>query len=163
VELGGALKNIYAIIAGLASAMGMGHNTNSMLVTRSLTEMARFGRKLGADPMTFLGLSGVGDLVVTCSSPLSRNFRIGVALGQGLTIDQAVAEVGQVAEGVNTLRQVKEKSDELGVYMPLVKGLYQIIYGGTSVKNIVASLMLGEQALDVEYEANQTKTLNPKE
>jgi len=163
VELGGALKNIYAIIAGLASAMGMGHNTNSMLVTRSLTEMARFGRKLGADPMTFLGLSGVGDLVVTCSSPLSRNFRIGVALGQGLTIDQAVAEVGQVAEGVNTLRQVKEKSDELGVYMPLVKGLYQIIYGGTSVKNIVASLMLGEQALDVEYEAYQTKTLNPKE
>ncbi len=163
VELGGALKNIYAIIAGLASAMGMGHNTNSMLVTRSLTEMARFGRKLGADPMTFLGLSGVGDLVVTCSSPLSRNFRIGVALGQGLSIDEAVAEVGQVAEGVNTLRQVKEKSDELGVYMPLVKGLYQIIYGGASVKNIVASLMLGEQALDVEYEANQTKTLNPKE
>ena len=163
VELGGALKNIYAIIAGLASAMGMGHNTNSMLVTRSLTEMARFGRKLGADPMTFLGLSGVGDLVVTCSSPLSRNFRIGVALGQGLTIDQAVAEVGQVAEGVNTLRQVKEKSEELGVYMPLVKGLYQIIYGSSSVKNIVASLMLGEQALDVEYEANQTKTLNPKE
>ncbi|MES3008120.1 MAG: NAD(P)H-dependent glycerol-3-phosphate dehydrogenase [Pseudomonadota bacterium] len=163
VELGGALKNIYAIIAGLASAMGMGHNTNSMLVTRSLTEMARFGRRLGADPMTFLGLSGVGDLVVTCSSPLSRNFRIGVALGQGLTIEQAVVEVGQVAEGVNTLRLVKEKADELGVYMPLVKGLYQIIYGGTSVKNIVASLMLGEQALDVEYEANQTKTLNPKE
>ncbi|MDO8271803.1 MAG: NAD(P)H-dependent glycerol-3-phosphate dehydrogenase [Gammaproteobacteria bacterium] len=163
VELGGALKNIYAIIAGLASAMGMGHNTNSMLVTRSLTEMARFGRKLGADPMTFLGLSGVGDLVVTCSSPLSRNFRVGVALGQGLTIDQAVAEVGQVAEGVNTLRQVKEKSDELGVYMPLVKGLYQIVYNGSSVRNIVTSLMLGEQALDVEYEANQTKTLNPKE
>src|SRR5690606_32532346 len=83
VELGGALKNIYAIIAGLASAMGMGHNTNSMLVTRSLTEMARFGRRLGADPMTFLGLSGVGDLIVTCSSPLSRNFRIGMALGRG--------------------------------------------------------------------------------
>ncbi|MGB4247768.1 MAG: NAD(P)H-dependent glycerol-3-phosphate dehydrogenase [Pseudohongiellaceae bacterium] len=162
VELGGALKNIYAIIAGLASAMGMGHNTNSMLVTRSLTEMARFGRCIGADPMTFLGLSGVGDLVVTCSSPLSRNFRIGQALGQGKTIEEAVAEVGQVAEGVNTLKQVKEKADELGVYMPLVNGLYQIVYNGSSVKHIVASLMLGEQALDVEYEANQMKTLNSK-
>jgi len=113
--------------------------------------------------MTFLGLSGVGDLVVTCSSPLSRNFRIGFALGQGKSIDEAVAEVGQVAEGVNTLKLVKEKADELGVYMPLVNGLYQIIYKGSSVRQIVASLMLGEQALDVEYEANQTKTLNPKE
>ena len=163
VELGGALKNIYAIIAGLASAMGMGNNTNSMLVTRSLTEMARFGRRLGADPMTFLGLSGVGDLVVTCSSPLSRNFRIGMALAKGGTIEEAIAEVGQVAEGVNTLKLVKLKADELGVYMPLVNGLYQIIYNGQSVRNIVASLMLGEQALDVEYEANQKKTLNPKE
>lgn len=162
VELGGALKNIYAIIAGLASAMGMGHNTNSMLVTRSLTEMARFGRKLGADPMTFLGLSGVGDLVVTCSSPLSRNFRVGFALGQGKSIEEATSEVGQVAEGVNTLKLVKEKADELGVYMPLVNGLYQIVYGGSSVRQIVASLMLGEQALDVEYEANQAKVLNPE-
>ncbi|MGJ8690057.1 MAG: NAD(P)H-dependent glycerol-3-phosphate dehydrogenase [Gammaproteobacteria bacterium] len=163
VELGGALKNIYAIIAGLASAMGMGHNTNSMLVTRSLTEMARFGRRLGADPMTFLGLSGVGDLVVTCSSPLSRNFRVGMALAKGGTIEEAVVEVGQVAEGVNTLKLVKLKADELDVYMPLVNGLYQIIYNGHSVRNIVGSLMVGEQALDVEYEANQTKTLNPKE
>lgn len=163
VELGGALKNIYAIIAGLADAMGMGHNTNSMLVTRSLTEMARFGRHLGADPMTFLGLSGVGDLVVTCSSPLSRNFRVGMALGKGLKIEEAVLEVGQVAEGVNTLKAVQLKAEELGVYMPLVNGLYQIIYNGSSVHNIVASLMVGEQALDVEYEANHTKTLNPKE
>ncbi len=163
VELGGALKNIYAIIAGLASAMGMGHNTNSMLVTRSLTVMARLGRRLGADPMTFLGLSGVGDLIVTCSSPLSRNFRVGMGLGKGLSVEEAVAEVGQVAEGVNTLQQVKHRADELDVYMPLVNGLYQIIYNGSSVRNIVASLMLGEQALDVEYEANQTKTLNPKE
>jgi glycerol-3-phosphate dehydrogenase (NAD(P)+) len=163
VELGGALKNIYAIIAGIASAMGMGHNTNSMLVTRSLTEMARFGRRLGADPMTFLGLSGVGDLVVTCSSPLSRNFRIGEALGRGKSIDEAVKEVGQVAEGVNTLRLVKEQADEMNVYMPLVNGLYQIIYNKSSVRHIVASLMLGEQALDVEYEASQAKTLSPKE
>ena len=107
VELGGSLKNIYAIIAGLASQLGMGYNTNSMLVTRSLTEMARFGRELGADPMTFLGLSGVGDLIVTCSTPLSRNYRIGQSLGMGKSIEEATADIGQVAEGVNTVKLVK--------------------------------------------------------
>lgn len=157
VELGGSLKNIYAIIAGLAAAKGMGHNTNGMLITRSLTEMARFGRKIGADPMTFLGLSGVGDLIVTCSSSLSRNFRVGFALGQGKSLEESVGELDQIAEGVNTLRLVKEKADELGVYMPLASGLYAIIYEGASVDRVVASLMLGEQALDVEYEANQIR------
>ncbi|MBT5485318.1 MAG: NAD(P)H-dependent glycerol-3-phosphate dehydrogenase, partial [Gammaproteobacteria bacterium] len=133
VELGGSLKNIYAIIAGLAEAMGMGHNTNAMLVTRSLTEMARFGVELGADPMTFLGLSGVGDLIVTCSSPLSRNFRVGKALGEGKDIDLVISEMDQVAEGVNTLKQVKDKADELGVKMPLVNGLYEIMYNNQTV------------------------------
>ncbi len=159
VELGGSLKNIYAIIAGIADAMGMGHNTNSMLVTRSLTEMARFGRELGADPMTFLGLSGVGDLVVTCSTPLSRNYRIGNALGRGKSIADAVAEVGQIAEGVNTVKLVKEKADQLGVYMPLATGLYRIIYEGESIRSILASLMLSEQALDVEFAASAEKVL----
>jgi glycerol-3-phosphate dehydrogenase (NAD(P)+) len=145
VELGGSLKNIYAIIAGMAHALGMGYNTNSMLVTRSLTEMARFGSELGADPMTFLGLSGVGDLIVTCSTPLSRNYRVGLALGQGKSIKEAAKEVGQVAEGVNTVRQVKEKAEELGVYMPLATGLYKIIYEKESMTNIISSLMLSEQ------------------
>jgi len=159
VELGGSLKNIYAIIAGLAAAMGMGQNTNSMLITRSLTEMARFGRELGADPMTFLGLAGVGDLIVTCSSSLSRNFRVGFALGQGKSLNEAVAELGQVAEGVNTLKQVKEKADQLGIYMPLATGLYRIVYEGMAVEQVIAALMHGEGALDVEYEANQSKKL----
>lgn len=159
VELGGSLKNIYAIIAGMAAALGLGYNTNSMLVTRSLTEMARFGRELGADPMTFLGLAGVGDLVVTCSTPLSRNYRIGVALGEGKSIEEAVADVGQVAEGVNTVKQVKEKAEELGVYMPLASGLYRIIYEQESIEDIVSSLMLSEQALDVEFEAHNEKRL----
>lgn len=153
VELGGSLKNIYAIIAGMAAALGMGDNTNAMLITRSLTEMARFGRRLGADPMTFLGLSGVGDLIVTCSSSLSRNFRVGFALGEGKSLEDIVAELGQVAEGVNTLKLVKEKADQLDVYMPLASGLYAIMYEGRSVSSVVSSLMLGEQALDVEYEA----------
>lgn len=162
VELGGSLKNIYAIIAGIAAAMGMGHNTNSMLVSRSLTEMARFGRDLGADPMTFLGLAGVGDLVVTCSSPLSRNYRIGMLLGEGKSIEAAVREVGQTAEGVNTVKQVKEMAEKRGIYMPLASGLYEIIYRGASIDSILASLMLGEQALDVEFEAMQEKVLEDK-
>lgn len=163
VELGGSLKNIYAIIAGLAAQLGMGHNTNSMLVTRGLTEMARFGRELGADPMTFLGLAGVGDLVVTCSTPLSRNYRVGQALGAGKSIEEAVSEIGQVAEGVNTVKLVKEKADELGVYMPLVTGLYKIVYEKESIRDIVSSLMLGEQALDVEFAASAEKVLNGTE
>ncbi len=160
VELGGSLKNIYAIIAGIAAALGMGHNTNSMLVTRALTEMARFGKEMGADPMTFLGLAGVGDLVVTCSTPLSRNYRIGLALGKGTPLQQAITELGQVAEGVNTVKLVKQKADELGVYMPLANGLYKIIYENDSLQNIISSLMLSEQALDVEFAANEDKVLD---
>lgn len=160
VELGGSLKNIYAIIAGMAAALGMGHNTNSMLVTRALTEMARFGKELGADPMTFLGLAGVGDLVVTCSTPLSRNYRIGLALGKGIALEDAVADLGQVAEGVNTVKLVQEKAEELGVYMPLASGLYKIIYENDSLENIISSLMLSEQALDVEFAANENKVLD---
>ena len=159
VELGGSLKNIYAIIAGIAAALGMGHNTNSMLVTRALTEMARFGRELGADPMTFLGLSGVGDLVVTSSTPLSRNYRIGFALGQGKDVEQAAKEVGQVAEGVNTVKLVARKAEELGVYMPLAQGLYRIICEQESIGSILSSLMLSEQALDVEFAVGEDKTL----
>lgn len=160
VELGGSLKNIYAIIAGIAAALGMGYNTNSMLVTRSLTEMARFGRELGADPMTFLGLAGVGDLVVTCSTPLSRNYRLGFALGKGKSVADATAEIGQVVEGVNTVKHVVEKASALGVYMPLASGLYKIIYEQQSIRHMIASLMVGEQALDVEFEANQEKVLS---
>lgn len=160
VELGGSLKNIYAIIAGIAAALGMGHNTNSMLVTRALTEMARFGKELGADPMTFLGLAGVGDLVVTCSTPLSRNYRVGLALGKGTSVEKAVAELAQVAEGVNTVKLVRDKAQELGVYMPLANGLYKIIYEKDSMDNIISSLMLSEQALDVEFAANEDKVLD---
>lgn len=159
VELGGSLKNIYAIVAGMAAALGMGHNTNSMLVTRGLTEMARFGRSLGADPMTFLGLSGVGDLVVTCSSPLSRNYRLGYALGRGQSMAHATKEIGQVVEGVNTVKLVKERAAELGIYMPLASGLYAALFEGADLEAIISSLMAGEQALDVEFAAQENKQI----
>ncbi|MCY4264050.1 MAG: glycerol-3-phosphate dehydrogenase, partial [Gammaproteobacteria bacterium] len=119
----------------------------------------RFGRKLGADPMTFLGLAGVGDLVVTCSTPLSRNFRIGQMLGRGESIDRAIKDLDQVAEGINTVKLVKDKADDLEVYMPLVSGLYKIIYENESISSMTSSLMLSEQMLDVDFETVAEKGL----
>ena len=151
VELGGALKNIYAIVCGMAAALGAGHNTQAMLLTRSLAEMGRFAAAMGANPMTFLGLAGVGDLILTCTSDLSRNYRVGYALGQGQPLEEVIQGLGQVAEGVNTLRQVKQKADELGVYMPLVSGLFAVLFEGEAIADVARKLMLGEQNHDVEY------------
>ena len=151
VELSGALKNIYAIISGLGAAMHLGDNTRAMLMTRSLAEMSRFAVSMGANPMTFLGLAGVGDLIVTCSSSLSRNYQVGFAIGSGKTLKQATEELGQVAEGVNTLKLVKLKADDNGVYMPLASGLYEILFNNVSVEDTVSQLMLGEQSEDVEF------------
>lgn len=158
VELAGALKNCYAIICGMADALGVGQNTVGMLLTRSLAEMSRFAVKLGANPLTFIGLAGVGDLVVTCTSPLSRNYRVGFALGEGKRLDDIVAELGQVAEGVNTLKLVKEKAEAMDVYMPLVMGMYDILYHNVSVDVVIARLMDGEQNLDVDYGSIDTGT-----
>lgn len=151
VELGGALKNIYAIVCGMAAALGAGHNTQAMLLTRSLAEMGRFAQKMGSDPMTFLGLAGVGDLILTCTSDLSRNYRVGFALGQGKKLDEIVQQLGQVAEGVNTLKQVKQKAGELDVYMPLVSGLYAVLFEGRAIQDVALGLMTGEQNDDVEF------------
>jgi glycerol-3-phosphate dehydrogenase (NAD(P)+) len=151
VELSGALKNIYAIVCGMAAALGAGKNTQAMLLTRSLAEMSRFAQVMGANPMTFLGLAGMGDLILTCTSDLSRNYRVGFALGQGKTLDEVMASIGEVAEGINTLRQVKQKVDELKIYMPLVSGLYAILFEKKSIAEVARSLMVGEQADDVEF------------
>lgn len=151
VELGGTLKNIYAIAAGLSAALGMGENTKSMLMTRSLAEMSRFAVCMGANPMTFIGLAGVGDLIVTCMSPLSRNYRVGFALGQGKSLDEAVSVLGQVAEGVNTIKQVKEKAAAMDVYMPLVSALYAVVFEHAPIADVVKMLMTNEQSTDVEF------------
>ena len=151
VELAGALKNIYAIVAGLASARKLGENAKAMLITRGLAEMSRFAVSLGANPMTFMGLAGVGDLIVTCTSPKSRNYRVGYAVGNGQALDDAVAELGQVAEGIYTLKLVKEKSEAIGIYMPLVRGLYEILYDGASISAVINSLMMSVQNSDVEF------------
>ncbi|GAA4650073.1 NAD(P)H-dependent glycerol-3-phosphate dehydrogenase [Kistimonas scapharcae] len=156
VELGGALKNIYAIVSGLAEALGMGENTKSLLITRALAEMGRFAVTMGANPLTFLGLAGVGDLIVTCTSNLSRNFRVGYALGEGKSLEAAEKALGQVAEGINTLKLVKEKADEMGVYMPIATGLYEIIFNGHDIADIARTMMLREQKTDVEFILQQS-------
>jgi len=151
VELAGALKNIYAIICGLASALGVGQNTVGMLITRSLAEMSRFAVSMGANPFTFLGLAGVGDLLVTCTSPLSRNFRLGALVGGGASLAQAMDDMGKLAEGVNTLKVVRSKAVELDVYMPLVEGLHRILFDGANIGQVISELMTGSQGVDVEF------------
>ena len=153
VELAGALKNIYAIICGMAAGLKVGQNTVGMLITRSLAEMSRFAVSMGANPLTFLGLAGVGDLLVTCTSPLSRNFQLGFRLGEGMTLEGALADLGKLAEGVNTLKVVYDRSRELNVYMPLVAGLYRVIYSGRGIGEVVSSLMASDQGVDVEFAA----------
>ena len=151
VELGGALKNIYAVAMGMAAAYNVGENTKSMILTRALAEMSRFAVKLGANPLTFLGLSGVGDLFATCSSPLSRNYQVGFALGKGKTLEQATEELGQTAEGINTIVQVRARSNELDVYMPITCALYEVIFEGAPPMNIALSLMKNGHRSDVEF------------
>jgi len=151
VELGGALKNVYAILSGVGAALEFGENTIGMLLTRSLAEMSRFAVHMGANPMTFLGLAGVGDLFVTCSSPLSRNFRIGYALGKGEPLEEILKGMDQVAEGLNTLPLLKAEADRREVYMPLVNGLYGILHKHRPVVEVFDDMMHTEQAVDVEF------------
>jgi glycerol-3-phosphate dehydrogenase (NAD(P)+) len=151
VELGGALKNIYAIVCGMAAALGVGQNTIGMLITRSLAEMSRFAVSMGANPFTFLGLAGVGDLLVTCTSPLSRNYQVGFRVAKGQTLDEAMNDLGKLAEGVNTLKVVQAKREALDVYMPLVEGLHQVLFEGVDLGVAVETMMSRGQGMDVEF------------
>lgn len=151
VELGGALKNIYAVAMGMAVAYNVGENTKSMILTRALAEMSRFAVTLGANPLTFLGLSGVGDLFATCNSPLSRNYQVGYAIGKGKSLAEATAALGQTAEGLNTIVQVKNRAQALDVYMPITCALYDVIYNGAPPMSIALSLMKNGNRSDVEF------------
>ncbi|MCK6157429.1 NAD(P)H-dependent glycerol-3-phosphate dehydrogenase [Moraxella osloensis] len=151
VELGGALKNIYAIAMGMAAAYDIGENTKAMILTRALAEMSRFGVQAGANPLTFLGLSGVGDLYATCSSTLSRNYQIGNMLGRGMSLDQAIKKLGQTAEGINTIQQVNEKAMKAGIYMPITHALHDIIYEDKAPLGVALNLMEAGFRSDVEF------------
>jgi glycerol-3-phosphate dehydrogenase (NAD(P)+) len=149
--LAGALKNIYAIICGMADALGVGENALGLILTRSMAEMSRFAVAKGANPITFLGLAGMGDLVATCTSNLSRNFQLGAHLGAGLSLDMAKTKVGQVAEGVRTLAVIKEESSKLNIKMPLVDSLHDIIYKKSSPNALIDDLVNNPHEVDVEF------------
>ncbi|MBW8805656.1 MAG: glycerol-3-phosphate dehydrogenase [Catenulispora sp. 13_1_20CM_3_70_7] len=141
VELGGVVKNVIGLAVGIADGMGFGDNTKATLITRGLAETARLGAALGADPYTFSGLAGLGDLVATCASPLSRNRMFGVYLGRGMTLEQAQAEVKQTAEGVKSCEAVLELADRHGVEMPIAETVVAIVHDGRSPGEMLKELM----------------------
>ena len=144
VEIGAALKNIIALGAGIISGLGYGDNAKAGLVTRGLAEISRLGVELGADPLTFMGLSGVGDLIVTCTSVHSRNWRAGYQLGKGEKIDSVLENMGMVVEGVSTTQAAYELAKEHAIEMPITEALYNVLYEDAEVKHVILNLMKRE-------------------
>ena len=141
VLIGGALKNVIAIGAGVSDGMGFGSNTRVALMTRGLAEITRIGVAMGANPLTFAGLSGMGDLVLTCSGDASRNRRVGLALGQGKKMAEVLSEIGQVAEGVKTAKVAKQLADKLGVDAPIMHVMHAALHEGMPIKEVVEALL----------------------
>lgn len=140
-EIGGAVKNVIALAVGMAEGLGYGDNTKSTLITRGLAETARLGQRLGADQATLMGLAGVGDLIATCMSPLSRNHRVGVALGRGSTVEEVLAVPHQTAEGVKSCRSVVELAARHGVEMPICQGVTAVVAGQATPAELTGALM----------------------
>jgi glycerol-3-phosphate dehydrogenase (NAD(P)+) len=141
VQLGGALKNVIAVAAGVVDGLGLGHNTRAALITRGLAEMVRLGTAMGADPRTFAGLSGMGDLVLTCTGGLSRNRSVGVQLGQGKKLADILAGARTVAEGVGTAKAANALADRHQVEMPIVREVYAVLFEGKAPRRAVTDLM----------------------
>jgi glycerol-3-phosphate dehydrogenase (NAD(P)+) len=141
VEVGGAVKNVMAIATGLCDGLALGHNARAALITRGLAEMTRLGLALGAKADTFMGLSGLGDLVLTATGDLSRNRRVGLALAQGKTLAQILSELGHVAEGVYSARTVTQRARQLGVDMPIAQAVLDLLEGRLNLNAAVAQLM----------------------
>lgn len=154
VELAGALKNIYAIICGMADSLEVGENAIGLILTRSMAEMSRFAVAKGANPITFLGLSGMGDLVATCTSALSRNYQLGFNIGSGMKLTEAKEKVAQIAEGVRTLEIVFKESSKHQIKMPLVESMYNIIYNNKPPKILIDDLINNPHEVDVEFNIN---------
>lgn len=157
VELGGALKNVIALCTGIAEGLGFGDNTKAALMTRGLAEIARLGVALGGHPLTFAGLSGIGDLIVTCTSPHSRNRRAGVALGQGKPLETVLKDIGMVVEGVRAARIAHELSLEEHISMPITEQAYKVLFEGADPRVAVSDLMMRgkrhelEEALEINW------------
>jgi len=149
VEWAGALKNVLAIAAGCLDALGLGWNARSLLLSRGLVEMVRFGVEMGARQETFLGLAGMGDLLATCSSPLSRNFRVGKQLAEGKKIDDIIQELGSTAEGVRTTQIVHDFALRRNIEMPITTGVYELIRGKMNANEVLGSLMKSPLSTDL--------------
>ena len=140
-EIGGSVKNVIAIAAGMAAGLGFGSNSVAALITRGLAEITRLARREGAQVETLMGLAGLGDLVLTCTGSLSRNRYVGEELGKGKRLEEIVAELTEVAEGINTARAVKKLADRAGLEMPIVNEVNAVLYGNRSARDAVAELM----------------------
>jgi glycerol-3-phosphate dehydrogenase (NAD(P)+) len=141
VQLGGAVKNVVAIAAGIADGIGFGANARIALITRGLAEMTRLGLALKAEPSTFMGMAGLGDLVLTCTDNQSRNRRFGLALGQGSEVEQAILSIGQVVEGYRNTKEVHTLAQRYNVEMPIVEQVYEVLYSGKDAKRAAADLL----------------------
>ncbi len=152
VELGGSLKNVIAIASGFADAMKLGDNCRGTLLTRGMAEMVRVSAALGANPATLYGLSGMGDLIATCSSPFSRNFSVGYMLGQGKKIDDILNELGSVAEGVKTSKALCELAKKLGIEVPVSSAIYEAVYTDITPEEVLNKLMNRKLKKEDEYQ-----------
>jgi glycerol-3-phosphate dehydrogenase (NAD(P)+) len=141
VEIGGAVKNVIALAAGVSDGLGFGHNSRAALITRGLAEITRLALKLGADRQTLAGLSGLGDLVLTCAGDQSRNRTVGLRLGRGESLDQIIGSMKEVAEGVHNTRTVRELAASVGVEMPITERMYQLLYENKPPRQVVVELM----------------------
>lgn len=150
VEFGGALKNIIALATGMADGLGLGDNARAALMTRGMAEIARLGVALGGKILTFAGLSGIGDLIVTCTSMYSRNRRAGILLGKGQALEEVLAAVGMVVEGVRTTAAARELARQYNIRMPITEEIYQVLYQGKPVGDCVAALMERPRTHEVE-------------
>jgi glycerol-3-phosphate dehydrogenase (NAD(P)+) len=153
VELGGALKNVMAVATGIAEGLGLGFNARAALVTRGLAEMTRLGTALGAEPITFAGLAGLGDLVLTCTGSLSRNRAVGLELGKGRRLDDVLRDKETVAEGVLTAESARELAAREGVEMPIVEAVNRVLFEGQAPRSAIAALMTRELRSEVEDES----------
>lgn len=156
VELGGALKNVVAIGAGISDGLGFGDNTKGAFVSRGLSEMTRLGTSMGARLETFLGLAGVGDLFATASSKLSRNYRVGRAIGEGRSLEAALEEVGQVAEGVDTCQAALQIAWKKGLELPLMETLHEVMHGKTTPQEAISRLMERNNAREMSWQLTGT-------
>ena len=145
IELGGALKNVIALAAGIADGLGCGDNTKAALITRGIAEITRLGTAMGGSPETFSGLTGIGDLIVTCASMHSRNRRAGILIGKGYTMDEAMKEVKMVVEGVYSARAARALSQKYQVSMPIVEQVNEVLFGGKPAKDALYDLMLRDR------------------